>query len=192
MNREPINLIYFGRITESKNVDVVIKVLSILIQAGYHAKLDLIGGCSQDYKRFLIKCEEKESIPVGKVCFHGKHDFDYISKLLTAAHYFVFPSTERKEGHSNSLTEAMAFGVVPIVSRAGFNESICGDNRLVVGEFTPQGFADRIIEIETMGEWDKWSHYVYKRVVDNYTEKQALMNLKQVVTALEEKDVTSY
>ena len=43
-----------------------------------------------------------------------------------------------------------------------------------------------------MGEWDKWSHYVYKRVVDNYTEKQALMNLKQVVTALEEKDVTSY
>lgn len=180
-----INLIYFGRITESKNIDVVIKVLSILIKNGYQAKLDLIGGCSDDYKHLLIKYVNDEQIEEGTVFFHGKQAFDYISKLLSSAHYFVFPSKEKKEGHSNSLTEAMAYGVVPIVSKAGFNESICGNTRLVVSDFTAQGFADKIIEIEKAGEWSCFSHDVYERVVNNYTEVQALENIKKVLKALE-------
>ena len=185
MSRGVINLIYFGRITQSKNVDIVIKVLPILIKNGLVAKLDLVGGCSDEYKYFLIRCIEKERIPKGAVCYHGKQDFDYISRLLSSAHYFVFPSTEKKEGHSNSLTEAMAYGVVPIVSKAGFNESICGNPKLVVSDFSPQGFAERIIEIEKADEWYSLSHFVYERVINNYTEVQALENIRKALKALE-------
>lgn len=184
MNKGQINLIYFGRITESKNVDVVIKVLKILIKNGLPARLDLIGGSSDNYVHLLKKCIHNEQIPEEKVCFHGKQDFEYISKLLSCAHYFVFPSTEKKEGHSNSLTEAMAYGVVPIVSKAGFNESICGDQKLVVSNFSPNGFAERIIEIEKAEEWTQLSHYVYERVINNYTEIQAIEKIKKVLAAL--------
>ena len=184
-NSECINLIYFGRITESKNVDLIIRVLAILIKNGYKATLDLIGGCSDEYRQHLLACEKKEMLPSGSVIFHGKKDFGYIASKLSYSHYFVFPSKEKKEGHSNSLTEAMAFGVVPIVSSAGFNNSICGDDRLVATDFSAVGFARKIIEIERKGEWDVLSHFVYDRVINNYTEVLALESLKHVLSALE-------
>ncbi len=184
MSKDVINLIYFGRITESKNVDVIIKVLSILIKNGFKSKLDLIGGFSDDYYHYLKKCEDLKKIPEGAVCYYGSQTFEYITKLLSSAHYFVFPSTEKKEGHSNSLTEAMAYGVVPIVSKAGFNESICGNPNLVVSDFSPQGFAEKIIEIEKTDSWSYFSHYVYDRVLNNYTEAQALETLEKALKYL--------
>ena len=78
----------------------------------------------------------------------------------------------------------MAFGVVPIVSSAGFNQSICGDDRLVVSEFSEMGFANKIMEIESSDKWDYFSHFVYNRVIANFTEIQALESLKQVINAL--------
>ena len=79
------------------------------------------------------------------------------------------------------VTEAMAFGVVPIVSQAGFNASICGDNQLVVNELSPHLFAQRIIDIEKKGEWEYFSRFVYNRVIEQFTEKQALEKLKQAL-----------
>ena len=75
----------------------------------------------------------------------------------------------------------MAFGVVPIVSNAGFNESICGDMRLVVNDLSPQAFAQRIMDIEQEGVWQELSQFVYKRVIDRFTEMQALDELKEVL-----------
>lgn len=184
MNRGVINLIYFGRITESKNVDVIIIALSILLKNGFQAKLDLIGGYSEEYIQRLKSCEESVQIPHGKVVYHGAQPLSYIAEKLKSAHYFLFPSQEKKEGHSNSLTEAMAFGVVPIVSKVGFNESISGDPKLVVSEFSPQGFADRIMEIEATGQWDRLSLFVYNRVVERFTEVQAIDELKGVLNSL--------
>ena len=74
------------------------------------------------------------------------------------------------EGHSNSLTEAMACGVVPVVSNVGFNASVCGTKELVVNEIRAELFADRIIEIERSGRWKYYSERMIERVRDNYTE----------------------
>lgn len=45
------------------------------------------------------------------------------------------------EGHSNSLTEAMTFGVVPVVSTAGFNASIVSNEELVVSDINPERYS---------------------------------------------------
>jgi len=166
----PIRLVYFGRVTESKNVDVTINVLRILRENGLDAKLDIIGGCSELYREKLddiINNHDLNEI----VSIHGRKPFDFIAKTLRQSHYFVFPSSEVLEGHSNSLTEAMGCGVVPIVSNAGFNTSICGYNELVVDGISPQDYADIIIKIENNNEWSYYSNCVYQRVKDNYTEK---------------------
>lgn len=185
MNKGQINLIYFGRITKSKNINVIIKVLAIIIQHSHKAHLDLIGGYADGYKRELDAVIKKECLPAGSVEFHGSQSLDYIADKLRCAHYFLFPSEEIKEGHSNSLTEAMAYGVVPIVSNAGFSASICGDDRLVVPCISPEEFARRIIEIENLGNWESISHFVYNRVVNRYTEVQALDEIKEVIKSLD-------
>lgn len=170
LNRpHPVKLIYFGRVTESKHVDVSIKILAMLRKNGIDAVLDIIGGYSEDYKSYLDNVVKQEDV-AAYITFYGRKPFEFIAERLRQSHYFLFPSTEKQEGHSNSLTEAMGCGVVPIVSRAGFNASICGNEDLVINGIDSKDYADKIIDIENTEKWNFYSEFVYKRVVDNYTE----------------------
>lgn len=162
-------IIYFGRVTESKNVDVIIETLGLLRAENVDAHLEVIGGYSEDYKLRLDDIVKKLKLEE-YVTFYGRKSFDFIAERLRASHYFIFPSTEKQEGHSNSLTEAMGCGVVPIVSTAGFNVSICGNSDLVVDDIVAKCFADRILDIEKSGKWCDYSSFVYERIKNNYTQ----------------------
>lgn len=166
---DQIKLIYFGRVTKTKNVDVIIKVLALLQKAGVNAVLDIIGGFNNGYKGYLDDIAKQENV-VDYVTYYGRKPFNFIAERLRLSHYFLFPSTEQQEGHSNSLTEAMGCGVVPIVSIAGFNASICGNQDLVISEINPKDYADKILKIEKENRWGYYSDFVYKRVIGNYTE----------------------
>ncbi len=180
---KPIKLIYFGRVTESKNVDVSIEVLSLLRNDGLDATLDIIGGYNDEYKSILDK-KVIETQTQGYVTFYGRKPFDFIVNKLKDAHYFVFPSSEFQEGHSNSLTEAMGCGVVPIVSNAGFNRTICGDNYLVIDSLDSNLFKCKIVEIESKRFWAIYSERVYNRVKQNFTEEVVSQNLIDSVLPL--------
>lgn len=165
-----LKLLYFGRIVAEKNVDVVIEAASILKSMGYNIRLDIIGGCKDDYRKVLDNVIKKENLQ-DYVIFHGRKPFAYIAEILRTTHYYIFPSAEANEGHSNSLTEAMGCGVVPIVSTAGFNVSICGQDELVANEITPEAFANIVDSIEKDGKWQEFSNKCYERVMNNYTQK---------------------
>lgn len=170
LNRgDQIRLLYFGRIVPEKNVDVAIKVCSILRKRGYNVKIDIIGGYNEAYKHLLdeiIKAEEVDEF----VIFHGRKPFPYIANILYQSHYYLFPSAEANEGHSNSLTEAMGCGVVPIVSKAGSNASICGNPDLVVDDLLPESYSEVIDKIQRNKKWEMYSEFCYKRVKANYTQ----------------------
>ena len=174
-----LQLIYFGRINPTKNIDVIIMTLKCLLDAHIPAQLSLIGGCSIEYQLYLEEVVKESLIPENLVSFEGYQAMDYIIKSLSKAHYFIFHSQEPKEGHSNSMTEAMSMGVVPIVSNVGFNASICGKPELVVTEINPCAFAKRIIAIEKSGLWKEYSKFVYHRFLDNYTEMKAIEHLME-------------
>lgn len=166
---ETIRIIYFGRVVPEKNVDVVIKSTALLKNAGLNVSLDIIGGYSEEYRSILdatIKAERLDGI----VKFYGRKPFAFIADLLRKSHYYLFPSSEANEGHSNSLTEAMGCGVVPIVSTAGFNASICGNRELVAEDLKPETYAGIIIKIESEKLWKSYSEFCYNRVMDNYTQ----------------------
>lgn len=165
----PLKIIYFGRVTKSKNIDVVIDVLNLVQKAGFASVLEVIGGYDEEYKSELDN--KIKSLGLGDfVTFWGRKSFEFIADKLRSSHYFVFPSSEKQEGHSNSLTEAMGCGVVPIVSTAGFNRSICGDDFLVIDGIEASDYANKIIEIEKEHVWAKYSDEVYNRVKNNYTQ----------------------
>ena len=63
--------------------------------------------------------------------------------LLRRAHFFVFPTRYYGEGQSNSLTEAIACGCVPIASRHGFNEAVVGEAALTVPSDATRGLCRR-------------------------------------------------
>lgn len=180
---KPIRLIFFGRLVAAKRIDVIISALHELRQRGYEAVLELIGGCADDYRSELDEIIDKYGL-ADYITITGHKQFDYIAGRLRLSHYFVFPSQNKGEGHSNSLTEAMGCGVVPIVSKAGFNVSICGRNELVIDEVNPKKIADKIIGIEESGRWKEYSDFVYQRVIDNYTEKIVGRNLISYVDPL--------
>lgn len=184
LNRpRPVRLVYFGRVTESKNIDVIIKTLAFLRSKSINATLDIIGGYSADYRARLDAVVSKSNVE-SYVSFHGRKPFAFIADILRSSHYFVFPSSEKQEGHSNSLTEAMGCGVVPIVSTAGFNVSICGNKDLVVDTLKPEDYAQRIISIENSNKWNEYSNFVYNRILNNFTQSIVSKNLIRVVETL--------
>lgn len=179
----PVRLIYFGRVTESKNVDVTINILRYVREKGIDATLDIIGGCTDQYQGKLNKIIREGNVS-DYVTFYGRKPFAFIAEKLRHSHYFVFPSSEIQEGHSNSLTEAMGCGVVPIVSTAGFNASICGNVNLVLNGINPVDYANIIVEIEHNNKWSYYSNFVYQRVKENYTERIVGDNLISTINQL--------
>lgn len=179
----PVRLIYFGRVTESKNVDVIVETLVKIREVGIEATLDIIGGYNNEYKAILDEVIQTAHI-TDYVSFYGRKPFGFIADKLRCAHYFLFPSTEKQEGHSNSLTEAMGCGVVPIVSTAGFNVSICGNKDLIVDSIKPEDYAQRIINIENSNKWKDYSNFVYNRILNNFTQSIVSKNLIRTVDQL--------
>jgi len=166
---EPSKLIYCGRVVPDKNIDFIIDVCRELKILKVAFTLDIIGAYETSYHELLqSKIIQYELAPYIK--FHGRMDFKEIYRHLKASHFFVFPSKEKREGHSNALTEAMGCGVVPIVSKAGFNESIVANSDLVMPTFNPVDYAKSIDLILRNKKWKSYSDEVYSRICNNYTE----------------------
>lgn len=163
-------LVYFGRIAPAKNIDVMVDTCRILHERGLMVTLDLIGGCPESYKAELEDEILKSGISNDSIRFWGRKKFEDFSSYLKTCHFFLFPSNEPREGHSNSLTEAMGCGIVPIVSDAGFNRQVVNDDKLVVPHTNATAYADTICGIWENGAWESYSRKMYSRVAANFTE----------------------
>ena len=82
----------------------------------------------------------------------------------------------------------MTFGVVPVVSTAGFNASIVSNEELVVSDINPERYADVIESIIKRNVWAKYSLNVYKRIKENYTEDIVKKNILCAVGELESRE----
>lgn len=169
-NYKDMKLVYVGRITESKNIDVIIEIFAIIRQLYPHASLDLIGAFSENYKRVLDALINIKGLSHNEIHFHGRLNIENIHKILLSSSYFLFPSSESREGHSNALTEAMGAGVVPIVSNVGFNKGIVHFDELVQEDLCPKNYAEAIFKIEKENLQKYYSEEVRAIVTSNYTE----------------------
>lgn len=171
-NNSVVHLIYFGRIVHRKNPLFLLSICSKLKSMGLNFDMKIIGSGDSD----LIDKLKSEIISFGL-----QEMVDVIpplrtlelKKILGQMHFFLFPSKEKREGHSNSLTEAMAMGVVPICSNAGFNKEIVNDQHLIIDDFDAKKYANKILEIWGNGNWPKISEYVTQRIANNFTEDVA-------------------
>lgn len=167
---DKLNLIYFGRVTPDKNVDVIIKAFNLLCEKYTDVYLTIIGGSGfskayvKDIDEMILQSPYKSNI-IRK----GLTPFAEIKEMMLAQHMFVFPSCARCEGHSNSLNEAMGYGLIPIVSNYHFNSAIVGDERLIVEGFEPEAYADKISYIRENLDMKEISKKMRDRVQDNFS-----------------------
>lgn len=168
-----IKIVYFGRLAPEKGVDIILEVIKNM---KHRVCLELIGAISSEYKKDLLVDIEN----------HDLHQLVKISPPMTRMelreyldnfHFFIFPTREPREGHSNSLNEAMARGVVPVASDWGFNKDVIGDNDLIVSDFSSSQFSQRINMIWNEGLWKEKSANVKNRVATLFSEKAARESL---------------
>ena len=166
-----INLLYFGRIHPDKNLSLIIDTAVLLKKQFNNLTLTIIGnGEDRAYvERINKEIREKmdhNSFSIVPGCSHSK-----IKELLTDKHFYLFPSTAFLEGQSNSVTEAMSFGIIPIASPQGFNRSTIGEDYLIVEELTAEAYAEKIKTIISEGLIDHFSYFVRSRFLECFSEK---------------------
>jgi glycosyltransferase involved in cell wall biosynthesis len=108
----PLRLLFVGRLEEEKGCGRAIEVLARLKRCGVAARLDLVGD-GPDRLRF-----ERQAAAEGvadDVRFLGWIPRPQLGRLYAQAHVFLFPS-RCSEGWPKVLSEAMAYGVVPVSS----------------------------------------------------------------------------
>lgn len=165
-----LNLLYFGRVTPDKNVDVIIKAFDMLCEKYDDVYLWVIGG-SGFSKSYVQEIDDMIETSPNKshITRMGLTPFAEIKEIMQTQHIFVFPSNARCEGHSNSLNEAMGQGVIPIVSDYHFNSAIAGDGRLIVDGFEPKAYADKIAYIRENLDMKEIAQKMRDRVQDNFS-----------------------
>lgn len=165
-----LNILYFGRIDESKNVKLIVEIFNLVAAKYNNATLTIVGKLGTKY------ANEVDSMIVAspfcnRITRIGHSSHDDLAKIMQNQHLFLFPSNEDREGHSNSLNEAMAWGLVPIVSENNFLPSIVGDSELVIRGFDTGAYMEKISYLIDNNLIRQKSKQVYQRVTDNFTQE---------------------
>jgi glycosyltransferase involved in cell wall biosynthesis len=108
----PVRMLFVGRLEEAKGVGCALEVLTRLIRRGYAVRLEFVGDGPM---REELERLARENDIADSLTFHGWLPHGTLAPMYAAAHLMLFPS--RSEGWPKVLSEAMAFGVVPVASR---------------------------------------------------------------------------
>lgn len=179
-----INLLYFGRISDTKNVDIVLKSMSILHEKYPQTTLTIVGNHTDEkyYKSLLDYVVENGLSDC--VMFHPACNHEQLKEYLKDKHFYLFPTSEPHEGHSNAMTEAMAWGLIPIATPQGFNRSVVANDGLIVRELSPKAFADCVSKVIDSKFVDKYSKDAYERVKEHYYSEMVRQNLQKKYDSL--------
>ncbi|MCU0858711.1 MAG: glycosyltransferase family 4 protein [Pontiellaceae bacterium] len=107
-------LIWVGRITVQKGIDILLKSLANVMAAGREFKVEIIGD-GPDRTVVLEQCQKLGLEE--KVHFTGAVPREAIRDKLVQADAFILPS--RYEGMSNAALEAMEAGLPVLLTRCG-------------------------------------------------------------------------
>ncbi len=120
-SNDEITILSTGRITPSKQHDLVIRAMADLIKSGYNLKLKIIGGVIQNYHQkyfeFLKKLVKDLKVDEN-VEFSGPVSYDKMPEYFQNAEILI--NAVPFGGLDKVALEAMASGVIPLTSNSAF------------------------------------------------------------------------
>lgn len=111
---EPLRLIFVGRVERAKGVERALMVLAKLNEAGLPAICDFIGDGPE---RAELEARAAELGVANQALFHGWLPRTELAPYFQQAHLMLFPTIS--EGWPKVISEAMAYGVVPLAGAIG-------------------------------------------------------------------------
>src|SRR5882724_99285 len=121
---ETLRVLFVGRLTKSKNVDVVLDAVAALRP---NVECTIVGEGSE---RTTLKAHARQLGLNGEVRFTGGVSFDEVIKWYERSDVLVLVSD--LEGWPKAISEAMAFGVVCIGADCGIVPQMLGEGRGIV------------------------------------------------------------
>lgn len=168
---DSVNLCYFGRLNPVKHPVETLKIFEILCERHPEKKFTLtIVGSDIIHPDYVARLDQliKESPYTDRITRKENSPFEYLLQMMQTQHFYVFPTNEKAEGHSNALNEAMSQGLIPVATDYHFNKTIIGDARMVVEGYNPVTYADKIDWILDNCNMQELSEQMWKRVKENY------------------------
>jgi glycosyltransferase involved in cell wall biosynthesis len=107
---DPLRLIFVGRLERAKGVERALRALAAVTARGIPAEIDLIGDGKE---RPELEALARELGIADRAHFHGWVARTAIAPYYQQAHLMLFP-TNSSEGWPKVISEAMAYGVVPL------------------------------------------------------------------------------
>ena len=119
------NILFLGRISPIKNLEVLIKAISLL--KNKNVKLKIIGPIEEPYGAKLVKQIKYLNIDDKIEFLPPVYDLSEKIKTMQQADIFVLPSL--REAMPQSLIEAMSLGKIVIASKTEGAKEIINDNK---------------------------------------------------------------
>lgn len=165
-----VNFCFFGRLNESKNILVSIEIFNLFCDRHPEKKASLTLVGAGDYDTYLKAISKAiEESPYKKTIHRfGNSTYDFLVQMMEKQHFYLFPTKEKAEGHSNALNEAMSQGVIPIACDYHFNKTVIGEEDLVVKGYNPYDYVVAIENIINNRDMEKLSIKLWERVKDKY------------------------
>jgi glycosyltransferase involved in cell wall biosynthesis len=120
---QPVHFLYVGRLEEAKGLGQALQILAGLRRLEIELHLDVLGDGPE-----RVKFEtQAEGLGLDdQVCFHGSLPPAKLIHFYTRAHFLLLPSSA-SEGWPKVLSEAMAYGAVPLASDVSSIPQILGE-----------------------------------------------------------------
>jgi glycosyltransferase involved in cell wall biosynthesis len=132
------NVLYTGRLSQSKHVDTVLRALAAARQAGYPMTAAVVG---EGPERPSLEALAEELHLKDAIEFTGGLAFEGVLERLERADILTLVS--ETEGWPKSIAEAMAFGLIAIGSDRGFVPKMLAEGR---GLTVPPGDAEALTQ----------------------------------------------
>jgi glycosyltransferase involved in cell wall biosynthesis len=122
-SQEDFRLVYVGRITPRKGLDLVVQAMSKLIQLGCsNIQFTIVGdGSAKTELESLVRRLGLE----GAVTFMGRIPHEEVVSYYGKADVLIMPS--KHEGMSNTILEAMACGLPIVITNTGGTKELVDD-----------------------------------------------------------------
>lgn len=148
-DKSPKRILFVGRVTGEKQIDVLLKAFARIHAELPDAELGIVGG--GDQKHNLEKLAEHLGI-ADRTTFHGYVSDQELRSLYTNATVFAMPSIA--ELQSIASMEAMASGLPLVAANAMALPHLChdGENGFLFEPGNLEQLADRLIKVLTMSE----------------------------------------
>lgn len=151
----PLQMLFVGRVEAAKGVGRILEIALALKNQGIFFQLHIVGDGPQQ-PTFADWVQDHGLAP--NVVFHGWLPRTALPQLYARAHFFLFPSAS--EGWPKVLSEAMAYGAVPLAGAVSSIPQILPETGAgqAFNPFDTRAFVQAIISyLNRKDEWQKAS-----------------------------------